>query len=86
MRVTSMAIALAATLALPTLAMAQAGLPPQPYPRTDKAGTPPGASKAQGQVTKGQVTNRPRVSTGEAGPAPTPAREGKRKPRKMIER
>jgi len=83
-----MAIALAATLALPTLATAQSGLPQKDYPRTDNAGTPPRADTAQGQVT-----NRgPRFTTGEgyqggsAGPAPTPAREGKRKPRKMIER
>lgn len=86
MRVTSMAIALAATLALPTLAMAQSGLPPKAYARTDNAGTPPAASTAQGQVT-----NRgPRVTTGEgysggrAGPAPK--RTYHRRHNRMIER
>jgi len=87
MRVTSMAIALAATLALPTLATAQSGFPAKPYPRTD-AGPPAGAYTAQGQVE-----NRgPRVTTGEAnyggraGPAPTRTYHRNRHRHRMMER
>src|SRR5262245_18450119 len=62
MRVTTMAIALAATLALPTLATAYAGFPRKDYPPTDNAANAPGANTAQGQVT-----NRgPRTTTGQA--------------------
>jgi hypothetical protein len=80
-----MAIALAATLALPTLATAQAGLPQKdyPYPRKDNVGTPPGASTAQGQVTnrgRARVTTGEGYSGGRAGPAP------KRTHKRMIER
>jgi len=89
MRVTSMAIALAATLALPTLAMAQSGLPPKPYPsNTENAGTPPGAYTAQGAVTN----PGPRYTTGEgyyggrAGPAPMRTYHRYRHGYRMIER
>jgi len=90
MRATSMAIALAATLALPTLATAQSGLPSQPYPSntTDNAGNPPGAYTAQGKVT-----NRgPRVTTGQgynggmAGPTPMRTYRGHRRSHRTIER
>jgi len=88
MRVTTIAIALTATLALPTLATAQSGLPGKPYSRTDNAGNAPGAYTAQGQVT-----NRgPRFTTGQgyyggtAGPAPMRTYHGHRRSHRIIER
>ena len=83
MRVTSMAIALAATLALPTLATAQSGLPQKPYPRTDNAANAPGANTAQGQVT-----NRgPRTTTGQASePAPMRTNKSQKRSKRTIER
>ena len=83
MRVTTIAIALAATLALPTLATAQSGFPRKDYPRTDNAANAPGANTAQGQVT-----NRgPRTTTGQAsGPAPMRKDKGQRRSHRTIER
>ena len=85
MRVTTMAIALATTLALPTLAMAQSGFPRKDYPmQAENAANAPGANTAQGQVT-----NRgPRTTTGQASPAPAPMRtnKGQKRSHRTIER
>jgi len=89
MRVTSLAIALAATLALPAVATAQSGFPPKPYPvtTTDNAGNPPpGSYTAQGQVTnRGPRTTTGQGYSGSAGPAPM-RKYHHRRSHRMMER
>jgi len=63
MRMTSMAVALAAILAMPTLALAQVGMenPGDTSGTTNNAGNPPGSYSAQGPVTN----QGPRYTTGQ---------------------